>query len=186
LMRTICTSRTYQLSLKANKWNEDDRINFSHAQPRRLSAEQLLDAIAVATGHRPKFSGLPVGMRAVELPDGLVAGSDFLSLFGRPKRQSACECERTSNLTLSHAMSLINGATISESVSAPDNRIQRIVESEQDDKKVVEEIYLGCLSRPPSEKETALVDFSSGASRLEVAQDLAWALLNSPAFLFNR
>jgi len=186
LMRTICTSRTYQLSFKANKWNEDDGINFSHAHPRRLSAEQLLDAIAVATGHRPSFSGLPAGMRAVELPDGLVAGSDFLSLFGRPKRQSACECERTSNLTLSHAMSLINGATISEAVSAPDNRVKRIVEAEPDNNKVVEEIYLACLSRLPSEKELALVDFSVGASRLEAAQDLAWALLNSPAFLFNR
>ena len=186
LMRTICTSRTYQLSFKANKWNEDDRINFSHAQPRRLSAEQLLDAIAGATGHRPKFSGLPAGMRAVELPDGMVAGSDFLSLFGRPKRQSACECERTSNLTLSHAMSLINGATLGEAVSATGNRIQRAVESEKDDQKVIEAIYLACLNRMPSEKEIALVDFSGGGSRLEVAQDLAWALLNSPAFLFNR
>ena len=25
------------------------------------------------------------------------------------KRQSACECERTSNITLSHALNLING-----------------------------------------------------------------------------
>ena len=51
--------------------------------------------------------------------------------------------------------------------------------------KVVEEIYLGVLNRPPTEKELATVDFSTG-SRLEVAQDLTWALMNSPAFLFNR
>ncbi len=49
-MRTICLSRTYQLSIASNKWNEDDKTNFSHAQPRRLSAEQLLDAVQIATG----------------------------------------------------------------------------------------------------------------------------------------
>jgi hypothetical protein len=186
LMQTICKSRTYQLSIIKNKWNEDDSINFSHAQPRRLSAEQLIDAVAVATGHRPKYVGLPVGMRAVEVPDGSVAGNEFLSLFGRPKRQSACECERTSNLTLSHAMSLINGSTIGDAIEAPDNRIKQIVDEEKDNKKVVEEIYLACLSRLPTEKEIAVIDFSGGASRLEVAQDMAWALMNSPAFLFNR
>jgi hypothetical protein len=30
------------------------------------------------------------------------------------------------------------------------------------------------------------VDLGAGADRLAVAQDLSWALLNSPAFLFNR
>jgi hypothetical protein len=186
LMRTICLSHTYQLSINKNKWNEDDTVNFSHAVPRRLSAEQMLDAVAVATGTRPKFQNLPAGMRSVELPDGMVAGNDFLALFGRPKRQSACECERTSNVTLSHALSLINGKTISESLSSPANRIVKVVEAEQDDKKVAEEIYMSVLSRPPTENETAAVDFSTGGSRLEAAQDLAWALMNSPAFLFNR
>jgi len=185
LMRNICISRTYQLSIDKNKWNEDDNVNFSHAIPRRLSAEQMLDAIAIATGDRPKFNGLPAGMRPVELPDGIVAGNDFLSLFGRPKRQSACECERTSNVTLAHALNLINGTTISESLSAPANRIAKIVEGEKDDQKVVEDIYFSVLNRPPTEKELATVDFSTG-SRLEVAQDLTWALMNSPAFLFNR
>ena len=37
---------------------------------------------------------------------------------------------------------------------------------------------------PPTESERTTVDFSTG-SRLEVAQDLTWALMNSPAFLFN-
>lgn len=186
LMRTICQSRTYQLSIVKNQWNEDDSINFSHANPRRLSAEQMVDALALATGTKVKLAGVPTGMRAVQIPDGMVQGNDFLLLFGRPKRQSACECERSSNLTLSHALSLINGPTIGDAVSSPDSRIAKLVETEKDDNKLVEEIYLSCLSRPPSEKELAAVKFDEGANRLEVAQDLAWALLNSPAFLFNR
>lgn len=186
LMKTICQSRTYQLSIVKNKWNEDDTINFSHAQPRRLSAEQMVDALALATGTKPKLAGIPTGMRAVQIPDGMVQGNDFLQLFGRPKRQSACECERSSSLTLSHALSLINGPTISDAVNAKDSRIAKLAETEKDDRKLVEEIYLSCLSRPPTEKELKAVEFAKDSNRVEVAQDLAWALLNSPAFLFNR
>ncbi len=186
LMRTICNSRTYQLSVVANKWNEDDKMNFSHATPRRLSAEQLLDAVAVATGSKSKFAGMPKEMRAAEIPDGMVKENDFLALFGRPKRQSACECERTSNVTLSHALNLINGSTISDAVSDKEGNIVKLVDKEKDNKKVVEEIYLSVLNRPPSDQEIKDIDLGNGEKRLEVAQDLAWALLNSPAFLFNR
>ncbi|MSU34172.1 MAG: DUF1553 domain-containing protein [Pedosphaera sp.] len=186
LMRTIITSRTYQLSITTSKWNADDTINFSHAMPRRLSAEQMFDAVAVATGFHPKFQDLPNGMRAVEVPDGMVAGNDFLGLFGRPKRQSACECERSSNVTLSHALNLINGQTLGECVSSPANNLSQLLAAETDDRKVVEEIYLNCLNRPPTEKELSEIKLGDPAKRLEGAQDLAWALLNSPAFLFNR
>ena len=187
LMRTICLSRTYQLSIVKNKWNEDDTINFSHATPRRLGAEQLLDAVAVATGVRPRFAGFPSGMRAVQIPDGLVTGNDFLSLFGRPKRQSACECERTSNVTLSHALNLINGTTISDAVNDSTSRMAKLVETEKDGARIVEEIYLSVLNRPPTADEVAAVKFAEEKpKRLEVAQDLTWALLNSPSFLFNR
>jgi hypothetical protein len=186
LMETICKSRTYQLSIIRNKWNEDDTINFASAMPRRLSAEQLYDAIAVATGRRPTWNGMPAGMRAVEIADGTVPGDDFLALFGRPKRQSACECERTSNITLSHTLNLINGVTVGDAIESPDNNIARLVKTEKDNRKLVEEIYLACLNRPPSEKELAAADQFTESSRLEVAQDLVWALLNSSAFLFNR
>jgi hypothetical protein len=60
------------------------------------------------------------------------------------------------------------------------------VEKEKDNKKVVEDLYIAILNRPPSEKELKESDLTLAASRLEGAQDLAWALLNSPAFLFNR
>jgi hypothetical protein len=185
LIRTICVSRTYQVSFRKNQWNKDDKVNFASAQPRRLSAEQMVDAVALVTGHKAQFAGLPKGMRAAEAPDAKIVGDDFLTLFGRPKRQSACECERSSNLTLSHAMNLINGSTIGEAVNAPDNFVAKLVASESDDKKVVEELYFTILNRPPSDKELTMADLSGGG-RLEAAQDLAWALLNSPAFLFNR
>ncbi len=186
LMRAICQSRTYQLSVTANKWNEDDTRNFSRAIPRRLSAEQLADAIAVATGKQSSYPGMPAGTRSVDVPDGLVAGNDFLSLFGRPKRQSACECERVSNVTLSHAINLINGTTVSDAVDDPNTRLSKFVADEKDNRKVVQEIYYSVLNRPPTTNEVSEVNLGEGPKRLEIAQDLTWALMNSPAFLFNR
>ena len=103
LIRTIVLSNTYQLSVIPNKWNEDDRMNYSHMVPRRLSAEQLRDAVSIATGTREITQGLPAGMRSVYMADGLVE-DDFLKLFGRPKRETACECERTSNVSLAERL----------------------------------------------------------------------------------
>jgi hypothetical protein len=185
LIRTIVSSRTYQLSVIPNRWNEDDKINFSHAIPRRLSAEQLRDAVAIATGTKDDIQGLPAGMRSVYMADGLVE-DDFLKLFGRPKRESACECERTSNVSLAHALNLVNGPVINNAVDSPDSAIVKLVKAEPDNRKVVQRIYYMILNRAPTEAEYATLDLGQGAHRVEVAQDLAWALLNSPAFLFNR
>lgn len=184
LMRTIVLSRAYQRSISTNKWNEDDKVNFSHALPRRLTAEQLVDAVAVATGHRPKFGGMPANTRAVNLPDGTGESADVLGLFGKPKRESACECERTMNFTLAHAINLVNGPTIGEAVSSPTNKIADIINREKDDKAAVTQIYLSILNRPPTPAELDAAYL--GEKRLEAAQDIAWALLNSAAFLYNR
>ena len=186
LMRSICRSRTYQLSIRTNAWNEDDDINFSHAIPRRLQAEQLVDAVALATGSTVSMPGLPASMRSVQAPNGVVNGDEFLKLFGRPKRQSACECERTSNLSLAHAMSLVNGRFISDAVARPGNRIEQIVSKAERNQAIVRDIYLACLNRLPTSAEVEAIDLGEKEDRLESAQDLAWALINSPAFLFNR
>jgi hypothetical protein len=186
LMRTIATSRTYQLSVVSNKWNDDDKINFSHARPRRLGAEQLVDAIAVASGYRPQMKGLPAGTRAVEAPDAVVEGADVLGLFGRPKRTSACECERTTNFTLTHAINLVNGSTISQAVAEPNSKFNQLAASIKDDKQLINELYLSILCRPATEEEISSIQLGTGPVRLANVQDLAWALMNSPAFLYNR
>lgn len=187
LFRTICRSRTYQASFRPNPWNADDRNNFSHCVPHRLSAEQLVDAVAIAAGVSPKIEGLPRGSRPVEAPDGIVKGNDFLRLFGRPKRESACECARTSNVSLAHALNLVGGALVHDAVVDPEGRVAAVVAREKDDATVVRELYWAALARAPTAEELAtFADLGEGDERLAAAQDLLWALLNSPAFLFNR
>ena len=188
IMKTIARSRTYQQSIKTNKWNKTDEINFSHAIARRLKAEQLLDAIGVATGSQPKFQGVPKSFRAVQLPDSKVKDDGFLKLFGRPERESSCECERTTEVSLAHAMNLINGPTVADAIIDPKGRIANLIKDEKDDHTIIEELYLATLARLPMENEyTIAVEHLAGAeSKEKGAQDLMWALINSPAFLFNR
>ena len=188
IMKTIARSRTYQQSIKTNKWNKEDTINFSHATARRLTAEQLLDAIGVATGSQPKFEGVPKNLRAVQLPDSKVKDDGFLKLFGRPERESSCECERTSDVSLAHAMNLINGPTVANAIIDPTGRIAKLLKEDKDDKSIIEELYLATLARLPQDNEyaTAVEHFANAESKEEGVQDLMWALINSPAFLFNR
>ena len=188
MMRVICQSRTYQASLASNVWNVDDKVNFSHAVPRRLEAEQLLDSISLVTGTTANFTGQPTGTRAEQLPDADAAGAGFLDLFGKPARQTPCECERSSTVSLGQALNLINGPTLSDAIAAPGGRLDRFMKTNPADDKIVEEIFLSVFSRMPNKKEMtlSLETIKGSPNKMEGAQDLMWALMNSPAFLFNR
>ena len=154
LMRLIVTSRTYQHSVKASKWNEDDNVNFSHSLARRLPAETLFDAIHRASGSLARLPGQRPGSRAVELPGPEVKlGDNFLDLFGRPPRESACECERGSGMSLGQALNLVNGPTFAGAINDPANTLSALASTEKDDRKLIEEMFLSFLSRPPTKEE---------------------------------
>ncbi len=187
LIRTIVSSRVYQLDVVTNEFNRDD-TNFSRAEPRRLTAEQLWDSLAVATGTHQAFIGVPAPMSAAQLPDAMVGGGSFLDLFGRPPRESSCECERRSEVSFAQALNLVNGDTISKAVADSNGRVAKLIAENRSPNDMVEELYLAALARFPREPETAegMKYIASAASKAEGAQDLLWALVNSPGFLFNR
>ncbi len=188
LMRAIVNSRTYQSSLTSNSWNINDTDNFSHAAPRRLSAEELMDALTMATGVRPNLPDVPADTRAEQLPDPHVGKDGFLDLFGRPSRESSCECERRSDISLPQALNLVNGETISGAVAGGNGRVAKAILSGKPDRDLMEELYLSSFSRPPtaSELDYGVKYLSSGSrGRAALAQDLLWALLNSKPFLYN-
>jgi WD40 repeat protein/mono/diheme cytochrome c family protein len=154
LMRMIATSRTYQLSVAVNEWNADDRTNYSHALARRLPAEVLYDALHRVTGSVSKIPGVPAGTRAAALPDsGIDLPSGFFNTLGRPPRESACECERTTGLQLGPVMALVNGQTIAEAIADPGSELSKLVAKETDDKKLIRELFLRVLNRPATDAE---------------------------------
>ncbi|HYF00745.1 MAG TPA: DUF1553 domain-containing protein, partial [Planctomycetota bacterium] len=154
VLKLITRSRTYQLSVVTNEWNRDDATNYSHALARRLPAEVLYDAVHAVTGSVSKIPGVPAGTRAAALPDsGVELPTGFLGTFGRPARESACECERTSELRLGAVMALISGPTIADAIGDPKNALASLVEKIQDDEKLVDEIFLRILNRPAKSEE---------------------------------
>ncbi|MBI3861828.1 MAG: DUF1553 domain-containing protein [Planctomycetia bacterium] len=187
LLRTIAQSHSYQRSFQTNKWNADDGENYSHFNPRRLTAEQLFDAIMIASSSPVTLPGVPAGFRATQLPDPNIQ-IGFLDMFGRPPREIPCECERAAEVSLAQTLNLINGPTVSEAIIHPQGLIARLLAANTDEKTLIEDLYLSVLNRYPTDPErtTAAGYFLGVASRAEAAQDLMWALMNSPAFLFNR
>src|SRR5262249_58277615 len=93
LLRAILSSRAYQLSSAVTAGNAADvnNVHYTRYQVKRLTAEQVADALDFATGTREKYQGLPLGTRAIQLPDSRVR-SFLLDVFGRPARQVACQC----------------------------------------------------------------------------------------------
>ena len=104
-----------------------DTSFFTHYTIKRLTAEQLLDAIDAATGTVEKFPQLPAGTRAISLPDTNYA-SFFLDTFGRPLRAIACECERSSDPNLSQALNLMNGDLLNRKLLQKGGRLSRMLE----------------------------------------------------------
>ncbi len=154
LMRLICKSRVYQLSVKTNRWNQDDELNYSHAYPKRLPAEVLYDTIYAVTGATRRLPGLPPGLRAVQMPDSAVRMPDgFFNLFGKPPRESSCECERTTGVMLAPVLNLVNGPTVAEAINQPGNRIERLVNKYKDDEELVRQLYLAIWSRLPTPEQ---------------------------------
>jgi len=190
LKRLICvivSSHTYQRSYRTNRWNVDDDVNYSHQHPRRLSAEQLYDAIITATGAPFRIPGAPPGFRAAQLPDPNVK-LGFLDLFGRPPRESPCECERSSEVSLSQTLNLINGPTIANAIVHRQGLISRLVQADTPPKTMIEEIYLSVLNRFPTKRERKISEkyFAQVGDHKQAGEDLMWSLVNSPSFLFNR
>jgi len=156
LQRMICNSRTYQLSLQSNALNVDDMINYSHAQPRRLPAEVIYDTVHALTGSISRIPGVEPGTRAAQLSDaGATTPDGFLTNLGRPSRETACECERSSDLQLGPVMALISGPTIGSAIADTSNDLAGIVANHDRDDAVAEELFLRSLGRFPKPEELA-------------------------------
>ncbi len=187
LLKQIIRSRVYQLSALPTPDNRLDSQFFSHRPLKRLTAEQLLDAVNYATGTTEKFTARPVGTRAIALPDTSTP-SYFLDTFGRPERAIACECERSADPTLSQALHLMNGDLINRKVSQADGRLAKLLKDKSaSDESLIETLYIAtfCRRPTPDEIKTAKALIADAPKREQGAQDLFWGLLNSKEFLFN-
>jgi hypothetical protein len=185
LVRDICNSAAYQRSATPLPDNEQDLRNYSHATVRRIPAENLMDCISQITSTKEKFRGLPLGARAVQIADGATSNY-FLTTFGRSPRTTVCADEATTDPSLSQALHLINGGTVSGKI----NQGQQLAQWKQQgltSEMIIDKIYLRCLSRKPTDPEKArLIQLiNESANPDQGLHDVFWAILNSREFIFN-
>ena len=182
--RQICNSQAYQRGTIPGKNTVEAEKNFAVAKLRRIRAEVLLDVISQVTETTDDFAGLPSGASATEIPDGAIS-NHFLKTFGRSTRQTVCTCEVNTQPNLSQALHLINGDTIQKKISKG-RVIQRMMKAKMSNQEIIEELFLRCLSRSPTELELEKLtaEMDSSGNRKQMLHDIFWALLNSREFLF--
>ncbi|MCA8976397.1 MAG: DUF1553 domain-containing protein, partial [Planctomycetes bacterium] len=183
LIREICASATYQ---SAAHDDAPPAATFAGTVPRRMTAEQIIDAIGSVTGVGTKFRGVPLGHSAVRIADAS-SGNRFLDLFGRPPRDSVCTCERREEPTLNQVLHLINGETIESKVRSDQGRLAGLLAASTEPGAILEELFLATYGRAPreAERERVLSEIGRAGDRVRAAwEDVLWAMLNSKEFLF--
>lgn len=195
VLRRILNSRTYQSSSQVNDFNRGEEKYFSHYVPRRLTAEQLADALGEVTGRPEQFQLVAPGTKATWLPapdlmphDRSKLGDiEFLKVFGQPERQSVCECDRGDDTSLGQALELLNGSFLQRMLEHPENRIHAALNAGRTPQEIVVDLYQRALSRRPSERElqTSLSYVESHADKSVALEDVCWAIINKDEFLFQ-
>jgi hypothetical protein len=192
LVKTICKSRTYQLSSTPNEFNATDKQSYARYYPKRLQAEVLFDAVCKLTDSPGTFAGLPTDTfaprRAIMLPDESFT-SYFLDVTGRPQRISACECERVNEASLAMSLHLLNSNEVQDKLARNTGRAAALAKDPRPDAEKVEELFLLAIAKKPTAEQlkTALDHIAKNEKTKQVAyENIVWALLNSKAFLFNQ
>jgi hypothetical protein len=193
IYRLILNSATYQRSsIPQTNTPEAERL-FAHYSLRRVDAETLIDSLCRITGTREQywsvipepFSFMPMEDGSVTLADGSIT-SPFLEKFGRPPRDTGLASERNNEITGAQMLHLLNSSHIREKLDRVAVNIPR--RNRGNPQENIAELYLSILSRPPTTDELkVLQDYSESAEAqgASLAADVAWALINSPEFIFK-
>ncbi len=192
LVKTICKSRTYQLSAEPNEFNKSDKQSFARYYPKRLPAEVVFDAVCQVTASPSDFPGLPKDRhapgRALMLPDEAFQ-SYFLDVLGRPQRISACECERVNEASLAMTLHLLNSQEVQDKITRPGGRAEKLAKDPRPDEQKISELFLLAVGKRPTPEQMALAKehLARHAKDKKLAyENFIWALVNSKAFLFNQ
>ncbi|MEJ7592311.1 MAG: DUF1549 and DUF1553 domain-containing protein [Planctomycetaceae bacterium] len=186
IIRTIVSSRVYQLASEPTDANKNDRQSFARFYARRLIAEVFYDAVDHACGTHTQFGGISDNARAVDLPhEGF--GSYFLDTFDRPQRVTGCECERSAGATLAQVLLLANSDEIENKLADDRGQIAQMINTGRPIPEAISELYLTACARMPTESETSkTMEFiQAQEDKRKALEDVLWTILNSKEFMFN-
>lgn len=192
LLGVICKSNAYQLSARFDgEWKDSYTKYYARKYVRQLSAEELHDAITIATSRPASFvyggdkAGPKMGM-AMQL-SGPAGGGDvryFMQTFGQSNRSNPPRNPTGSPL---QPLLLMQSPVVNDRVlAAKDSRVQRLLDTYKDNNaRVIDELFLATLSRMPSKPEKDVALQAMEQDRTRGAQNLQWALINQVEFVFN-
>ncbi len=182
VLRNIMNSAAYQLSSRfEGEWKDSYTTYYARKYVRMLSAPELHDAIAIATGKPGKFtSGVEsVGM-VMQMSEPKKAGAEvqsFMKTFGQSNRDDMPKKVPPSAL---QAMLLMQSKVVTERID-----VSSLLAQSKDNQQVVDELFLRSIARRPTPEQSAVALRAMATNRQKGAENLLWALINSPEFLFN-
>ena len=191
LIRTIVVSNAYQLSSRYTRgaWNEGWASYYARHYPRRLMAEEVLDAILKCTGVAANLgvSGNRFVPRAMLLPDPTEGGTfaKFLNNFERGNRDDQ---PRNSDSSIVQALALLNDRIVTDRIDSTSSAslVARLIRQSTDPAAIAEGLYLNTLSRyPTADEKAAAVAYLKSGELAGKTEDLQFALINKLEFLFN-
>ena len=196
VVRLITHSHAYQADSVPDATAVEDETNYSHVIPRRLGAEQMLDALCQVAGVPLVFQGYPEGIRAGQIPGvqavnvrrrGSGSGERFLTVFGKPQRLLASEEERSCQTTLGQTLQLMTGPALVDLLRRPGNRLDQLTDSGLSAGEKVEALYWVALGRAPSapEKDAMAAHLSAARDSRAALEDIVWALVNAKEFVLR-
>ncbi len=206
IMKVITKSSAYQLSSRyEGEWKEEYTTYFARKLVRRLDAEEIHDAIVLATGvpvSYPIYGFQNPVQLAMQLPDTnepivrrdsnttpqqaqvMNLGRTFLNTFERGNRD---DIPRRRVPSISQSLSMMNSSFVTSRLSAQtaNSTLQKLLTTYTDNGQFVRELFLTVLSRQPSKSELDQSLEMLRKDRNSGAEDLMWVLINKIDFLYN-
>ncbi len=187
LIATIARSHLYSLRSEPTERNIADVQNYSRHYRQRLRAEVLVDAVSDITGVHEQHSGMVPDSRTNQIWTHRVS-SLFLDTFGRPDPNQDPPCERTGESTVTQALHLMNAPNIHSKISDEKGNVSSWAKSDLTAEQIVDEIYLWCYARFPSDTERQVcvaVYQEKEMTRQRATEDILWAIFNTPEFIIK-
>jgi hypothetical protein len=197
-LELIATSQVYGLaSVSYNPTVAADEFVFAGPAPKRMTAEQFVDAVTQISGLRPEktekdavFNEL---MHYVTGGQGtrpfvrasLVRSSLLMRTLGRPNREQVVTT-RPAEMTTLEALELSNGQPLSELL---EQGSQQFLEAHADVSSVEmgRDLFVAALSRPPTAEELEwLVAMAGEPPTAAGISDVIWCLVMVPEFQIVR
>jgi hypothetical protein len=183
LFRAISNTDTYQRQIRERD-PKAPAPAFASANPIRLRADQLYDALARVLGFKdddapqgPQMMGMPGRFRSRR--------GEFETLFGFDPSTSPDEL----TATIPQALFMMNSGFMNSLIRAGgQTRLRQILDKYKNDDDALSELYLVVHAREPSAKEAKVCrDYIREVNnRNEAFEDILWSLLNSTEFQSKR